>query len=109
MFPTILYYTIQCCTVLYCTILYYTILYHVILYCVTLYYVNNIILYSIPRSAPETAWPRLAAARPRRCREVSEAATHPSGRSRGQRSLGSPNYAVNIEISILGVAVVRRS
>ena len=75
--------------------LYYT-LYSIIRYYTMLYY-------SIPRSVPATARPRPAAARPRRCREVWGAATPPSRGSRGQRRLGTLNYAVKCKISILGV------
>ena len=55
--------------------LYYAVLYYHIQYYSLLYYTNYTILYyTILRSALAAAWPRPAAAQPRRCRGVWEAA-----------------------------------
>ena len=74
-----------------------------LLYSVLYYTLYIVSYYTIPRSAQATAWPRLAAAWPRTCREVWGTAKPPSEGSGEQRPSGNLNYFVNTKISILGV------
>ena len=70
---TLLYCIVPYYIVLYYTILYHTVLHYTILYCIILLY------YTIRRSAPATAWPCPAAARPRGAGGVGERPRPPAG------------------------------